>query len=423
MSVAGPRAFLESLFAAAVAAVRPDNIPASQFPPMPDGRLIVVGAGKAAAAMAAAVERHYGKGMEGLVIVPDGYGRACKYIDVVEASHPLPDERGTAAAARILGLVQEAGAQDLVLCLISGGASALMALPAPGVSLADKRAVTSALLRGGAGIGETNCVRKHPSAIKGGRLAAAAVPARVVSLIVSDVVGDDPAVIASGPTVADPTTCRYALAILKKYDVPTPPHVLAALSDGRLETPKTLAQGITRIIARPADAFAAAKAQLQAHGVAVIGLGDRCEGEARTAAAMHATLVRDICAGRGSVRPPCAILSGGELVVTVTGNGRGGPNTEFALALALELNGLSDVWALAADTDGRDGNAGAAGAFIDPSTLARAKAAGRDPTAALAQHDSAGFFDSLGDLVNPGPTFTNVNDFRVILVGPPTQGP
>lgn len=415
------RAFLENIFGHAVAAVRPDAM-SLPFPPAPKGRLIVVGAGKAAAAMAVAAERHYGDKAKGLVIVPDGYDLPTVHIDVAQASHPLPDARGTAAAARILRMAEDAQADDLVLCLLSGGASALMALPAPGVSLADKRAATADLLRSGAAIGEINCVRKHLSAIKGGRLAAAAAPAYVESLIVSDVVGDDPAVIASGPTVSDPTTCAQALSILERYGVAVPENIIAALKDGSLETPTVLPHGEVHVVARPADAFIAAKNALAAEGFAILDLGDRREGEAQAEAAHQAAVVRDIRAGKGAVHAPCAIVSGGELVVTVRGEGRGGPNTEFALALAVALDGVPGVWALAADTDGRDGNAGAAGAVIGPSTLIRARGAGLDAAAALGVHDSATFFAGIGDLVNPGPTYTNVNDFRVILIGALQRG-
>ncbi len=372
--------------------------------------------------MAVATERHYGEKAKGLVIVPDGYDLPTAHIVVVQASHPLPDARGTAAAARILQMAEDAQAGDLVLCLLSGGASALMALPAPGVSLTDKRAATAALLRSGAAIGEINCVRKHLSAIKGGRLAAAAAPACVASLIVSDVVGDDPAVIASGPTVSDPTTCAQALSILDRYAIAVPEDIVAALKNGSLETPSALPRGDVHVVARPSDAFVAAKNALAAEGFAIVDLGDRREGEAQAEAAHQAALVRDIRAGKGAVHAPCAIVSGGELVVTLSGEGRGGPNTEFALALALALDGVPDVWALAADTDGCDGNAGAAGAVIDPSTLTRARGAGLDAAMTLGAHDSATFFADIGGLLNPGPTYTNVNDFRVILVGAALRG-
>ncbi len=415
--VADPEALLKQLFAAAVAAVHPAARLLDQFPEPPRGRLIVVGAGKAAAAMAAATERHYRCAVEGLVIVPQGYGVPCTRIEVAEAAHPVPDARGAVAAERIMRLVQSAGVDDLVLCLISGGASSLMALPAPGVTLDDKRAITRALLRGGASITELNCVRKHLSAIKGGRLAMAAAPARVVSLIISDVVGDDLAVIASGPTVADQTTCTDALAVLAKYSVAVEPAVRSALATGALETPKgNLRHALAQVVARPRDAFKAAAEIARSHGLNVLDLGDRCEGEARAGAKAQADIARKVRGGAGTVDVPCVILSGGEFVVTVRGEGRGGPNTEFALALAAELDGLSGIWALAADTDGVDGNAGAAGAVVGPGTLERARGCGLDPVTALGRNDSAAFFATLSDLVNPGPTCTNVNDFRAILV-------
>ncbi len=415
-----PPVFLKRLFAAAVAAVQPGPALSAQFPAPPRrGRLIVIGAGKAAAAMALAAERHYASEIEGLVIVPEGYALPCARIEIVEAAHPVPDARGMAAALRILHLAETASVDDLVLCLLSGGASALMGLPAPGVTLVDKRAITTALLRSGAAIGEINCVRKHLSAVKGGRLAAAAAPARIVSLIVSDVVGDDPAVIASGPTVPDPTTCGDAIAVLDKYKVSIPPAVHTALANGLLETPKQCSGDVSAVIvARPSDALAAAAAVARGQGLDVLHLGDACEGEARAGAASQAQLVRAIREGRHATRPPCVILSGGEYTVTVAGEGRGGPNTEFALALALDLAGLCNVWALAADTDGRDGAAGAAGAVVGPQTLQRARAGGDDPEEVLRRNDSAGLFHILGDLVNPGPTRTNVNDFRAILVLP-----
>ena len=414
-----PLAVLHTLFDTAVAAVQPSAVMAAHFPPRPRGRLIVIGAGKAAAAMAVAAEQHYQHGLEGLVIVPEGYAVPCRHIEVVEASHPVPDARGRDAAARILQFARNAGAGDLVLCLISGGASALMALPADGITLDEKRAVTQALLRSGAAIGEINCIRKHLSAIKGGRLAVAAAPARVVGLVISDVVGDDPAVIASGPTVADPTTCSDALAILDKYKIDVPPAMRALLRAGTLETPKgNLGDVTVRIVARPREAFDAAAAKARAMGLNILNLGDRCEGEARAAAGEQAQLAREIAAGTGAVAAPCVILSGGELTVTVSGEGHGGPNTEFALALALNLEGLAGVWVLAADTDGRDGNAGAAGAVVTPETLQRMRATGVDPEQALRRNDSAGIFRALGDLVNPGPTMTNVNDFRAIVVMP-----
>jgi glycerate 2-kinase len=415
-ALSDPPKLLRDLFDVAVEAVQARNVMQGFFPSRPKGRLIVLGAGKAAGAMAEATEGHYGA-VEGLVIAPEGYARPCTSIEVVEASHPVPDARGSAAAARILALAESAGPDDLVLCLISGGASALMALPAPGITLADKRALTRALLKSGATINEINCVRKHLSAIKGGRLAQAAAPARVVSLIVSDVVGDDPAVIASGPTVADPTTCADALAVLTRYRIDVPAEMRALLERGRSESPKAVAADVPQMIATPKHAFRAAAQEARDLGLAVHDLGDACEGEARAAAAEQAALVRRIVAGKGPVAAPCVILSGGEFTVTIVGEGRGGPNTEFALALALALDGLPGVWALSGDTDGRDGNSGVAGAVVHPDTLQRAR--GADPAAALARNDSAAVFQAIGDLLDPGPTCTNVNDFRAILVLPP----
>jgi glycerate 2-kinase len=414
-----PLSFLKSLYDTAVASVQPDVCLAPHLPSPPTGRLIVVGAGKAAAAMAAVVEECYPHRLEGLVIVPDGYSVKTENsrITVMEASHPVPDVRGEAAAAKILSLAQSAGPSDMVLALISGGASALMALPVPGVTLDDKRAITTALLRSGADITEINCVRKHLSAIKGGHLAAAAAPAPVFNLVISDVIGDDPAVIASGPCVPDPTTCADAIAVLDKYSVAVPSVIRMALAAGDFETPKENDGDVTtRIIARPSDALAAAAAAARRAGLSVLNLGDRLDGDARVGAAAQAAVVRAVQAGTGPVPAPCVVLSGGEYVVTVKGAGRGGPNTEFALALAVELEGRAGVWGLAADTDGRDGAAGAAGALIGPDTLRRVRTAGWDIRAVLAGNDSAGVFASLGDLLDPGPTYTNVNDFRAILV-------
>ncbi len=413
-----PKAVLQDLFSTAVAAAQAGQVLAGYLP-RPSGskgRLIVLGAGKAAGAMAEAVERAWDGPLEGLVIVPDGYGRSCRSIKVAEASHPVPDARGLAAARAILALAESAGPDDLALCLISGGASSLMVAPAQGVALAEKRALTQALLKSGADIGEMNCVRKHLSAVKGGRLAAACAPARVHTLIISDVVGDDPAVIASGPTVPDPTTCAEALAILARYRIPVPAHITDALLANAFETPKQLPAAPVEIIARPRDSLAAAAARARGLGLAVHDLGDRRAGEARDEARRQADLVREILAGRGPVKAPCVILSGGELTVTVRGEGKGGPNTEFALAFARETEDLANVWLLSADTDGADGASGAAGALVEPGAMKRARAEGFDPAKALAQNDSAPYFAARGALVNPGPTFTNVNDFRAVLV-------
>ena len=413
--VAYPERFLRAALDVAIAAVQPAIcVPPALPTPDPRGRTLVLGGGKAAAAMAAAVERHWPGPLSGLVVTREGYGCPTERIEVVEAAHPVPDARGAAAADRILALAGTAAPEDIVLCLISGGASALLAAPANGVALAEKRAITTALLKSGATIQELNCVRKHLSRLKGGRLAAA-TRGRIVTLIISDVVGDDPAVIASGPTVADPTTCADALAVLTRHQVPISAAVREGLATGMFESPKTLPTADVRIIARPRDALAAALAFARKSGIAVLDLGDAVEGEARRVAVEHAGLVDRIRRGEAAVSPPCLIVSGGELTVTVGGEGRGGPNTEYALALAAQAR---DVWAIAADTDGTDGNAGAAGAFVRPDTAVRAAKAGLDPAASLKRNDSAGFFRGLNDLVETGPTLTNVNDFRAILVLP-----
>ena len=412
----GPAVFLTDLFSVAVAAVLPGASLISALPKVPRGRTIVLGAGKASGAMAEAVEAHWLGGLEGLVIVPPGYERPCRSIEIAEASHPVPDMRGVMAAQRIMDLARAAGPDDLLLCLISGGASSLMAAPAPGIELAEKRLITQALLRSGAAIDEINCVRKHLSAIKGGRLAALAAPAAVVTLIVSDVIGDDPAVIASGPTVADPTTCADALAVLKRYHVEVPGHIAQALARGELETPKQLPSSTLHIIARPRDALAAVTAHASARGFAVHDLGDARAGEARDEAKSQAALVRSILAGEGPVKPPCVILSGGELTVTVDGKGRGGPNTEFALAFAAACEDLNDVWLLSVDTDGQDGASGAAGALVQPGLIRRARERGLNPEKALADNDSATFLKACDALAPSGPTFTNVNDLRAIVI-------
>jgi len=411
-----PAAFLGDLFSAAVAAVLPGPSLAAVLPKAPRGRTIVLGAGKASGAMAMAVEQHWRGGLEGLVIVPDGYGRPCRSIEIAEASHPVPDIRGLAAAQRVMAMARAAGADDLVLFLISGGASSLMAAPAPGMELAEKRLITKALLHSGAAIGEINCVRKHLSAIKGGRLAAMAAPAQVATLIVSDVVGDDPTVIASGPTVPDPTTCADAAAVLRRYDIDVPAHIAASLKWGEFETPKELPPAPVHIIARPRDALAAAAAHARVNGFAVHDLGDARAGEARDEAKAQADLVRAILAGKGPVKAPCVILSGGELVVTIRGKGRGGPNTEFALAFATLCEDLENVSLLSVDTDGNDGASGAAGALVPPGTIRRARAMGLNPDKALADNDSASLLGACDALIPYGPTFTNVNDLRAIVI-------
>jgi glycerate 2-kinase len=422
-----PRVFLERLYRAAVAAAHPAACLPPHLPaPPPAGRLVTLAAGKAAGSMTEVAERHYlaagvppGR-IHGVAVTRHGYGRPTQIVPVVEAGHPVPDAAGLAAAERTLALADAAGADDLALVLLSGGASANLIAPAPGLELAEKQAVTRALLKSGASIGEINTVRKHLSRIKGGRLAARAAPARVVTLAISDVPGDDPSVIGSGPTVPDPSTLADARAIVARYRLDLPPAVKAVLADPRNESPKpgnaAFARSEYRLVARPADAFRAAAAAVEAAGYECVLLGDRLEGEAREVAAAQAREVHRLAeAGRRAV-----LLSGGELTVTIRGNGRGGPNQEYALALALALDGTQGIAALAGDTDGTDGGAGSAddpaGAFVDGTTAARARAAGLDPAAFLADNDSTAFFARLGDLLTPGPTFTNVNDFRAILV-------
>ncbi len=423
------RTFLEDLFAKAVAAAHPaGSLPPLLPAPPAAGRLIMLAAGKAAGAMIETAERHYldagfpADRIAGIAVARHGYGRPTRIVPMIEAGHPIPDQAGLDFAARALALAEGAGADDLVLVLMSGGASANWIAPA-GITFAEKQAVTRALLRSGANIGEINTVRKHLSAIKGGRLARAAHPARVVTLAISDVPGDDPAVIGSGPTVPDPSTLIDARAIVAKFNLDLPQAVAMALNDAANESPKpgdpAFAHCEFHLVARPADAFGAARAAVTAAGYECVFLGERLEGEARAVAAEHAALVRALQAqGRRAV-----ILSGGELTVTIRGKGRGGPNQEYALALAEELAGTHGIAALAADTDGTDGGAGSAsdpaGAIVDGATAARARGLGLDPAAFLADNDSTGFFERTGDLLRPGPTFTNVNDFRAIVVDRP----
>jgi glycerate 2-kinase len=425
------RDLLESLFRTAVAAAHPSQCLPANLPDFPArGRLIVLAAGKAAGSMTQAAERHYLAQMAergladdrlaGLAVTRHGYGRPTRRIEVVEAGHPVPDEAGLAGTERALALADLAGADDLVLVLLSGGASANWIAPAAGLSLAEKQAVTRALLRSGADITEINTVRKHLSRIKGGRLARRAQPAKLVTLSISDVPGDDPAVIGSGPTVPDPTTLADARAIACKYRLTLPEAVTRALDDAANESPKPgesfFAGARYQIVARPADALAAAKACAEAAGYECVILGDRLQGEAREVAAKHADLARSFSGQNRRI----VILSGGELTVTLRGHGHGGPNQEYALALAIALAGAAGIAALAADSDGTDGGSGRpddpAGAFIDEATLDRAAAAGLDPAAFLADNDSTGFFNAIGDLFRPGPTFTNVTDFRAIVV-------
>jgi glycerate 2-kinase len=425
------RAFLDGLFRTAIAAAHPSSCLRQHLPPAPkSGRLIVLAAGKAAGSMAEVAEDFYAtqsriepSRLTGIAVARQGYGRPTKIIPMIEAGHPIPDAAGLEAAGRALELAEGAGPDDLVLVLLSGGASANWIAPAQGLTLADKQAVTRALLRSGANIGEINTVRKHLSRIKGGRLARRARQARVVTLAISDVPGDDPAVIGSGPTVPDPTTLAHARSIVARYRLDFPEVVTRALANPENESPKpddpVFASTEFKLIARPADAFRAAEREVRVLGYEPILLGDRIEGEARDIAAEHAARALVLQKqGRRAV-----ILSGGELTVTIRGQGRGGPNQEYALALAVALQGAPGIAALAGDTDGTDGGAGSAddpaGAWIDQTTLPRAHALGLDPAYFLSDNDSTGFFAHLGDLVETGPTWTNVNDFRAIVVDRP----
>jgi hydroxypyruvate reductase len=424
------RAFLDSLFTTAVAAAHPAAFLPRLLPEAPTGRVVLLAAGKAAGSMAEVAERIYlderrvaPERLAGIAVARHGYGRPTRIVEMIEAGHPIPDAAGLAAAERALAHADRAGTDDLVLVLMSGGASANWIAPADGITFADKQAVTRALLKCGAHIGEINTVRKHLSRIKGGRLARHAFPARVATIAISDVPGDDPAVIGSGPTVPDPSTLEQARAIVAKYSLAVPDAVTRALADPANESPKpgdeVFASTSFTLAARPADALAAAERAAKAAGYEVVFLGDRVEGEARAVAAAHARLAHDLRAqGKRAV-----IMSGGELTVTIRGQGRGGPPQEYALALASELAGMPGVAAIAGDTDGTDGGGGdatdPAGAYIDGATVTRARSLGLDPAAFLADNDSTGFFTRLGDLLEPGPTYTNVNDFRAIVVDTP----
>ena len=417
---ADPVQLLRDMFAAAIAAALPERSLPGRLPPAPQGRTIVVGAGKASAAMAAALERHWSGELTGLVVTRYGHGVPCRRIEIVEAAHPVPDRAGRDGAQRILQAVQGLSSNDLVLCLMSGGASALLALPAPGITFEEKQEVNRALLRCGANIAEMNCVRKHLSAIKGGRLGAAAHPARVVTLAISDVPGDDPAVIGSGPTLPDPTTFADARAVLAKYAVTEPARVIAHLDAARDETPKPgdprLASAQTVMLATPQHALEAAAAVARAAGVSPVILGDSIEGEARDVAMVMAGIARQVARHGQPARVPCVLLSGGETTVTVRGSGKGGRNSEFLLALAVALNAHAGIYAIAGDTDGIDGIEDNAGCILRPDSIARAAARGIRAKAALANNDGYGFFAAIDDLVVTGPTLTNVNDFRAILV-------
>ena len=416
MTLIDPRGLLEALFRRAVAVADPMQVVPAHLPDRPEGRTLVIGAGKASARMAEAVESVWGPS-EGLVLTRYGYGRPCEGIEIAEAAHPVPDEAGEKATARLLEMVAGLGPQDLVLALISGGGSALLSAPAEGMTLADEQALNAALLASGAPIGKMNVVRKHVSRVKGGQLAAACYPARILSLLISDVPGDDPAEIASGPTVGETSTVEDALAIIERYSVAAPDAVMAALQRGSgviaPDDPR-LALAETRVIAAPSQSLAAAASEAKKLGIDVRMLGDALEGEARDLGAEQARLAIPL---RGTGRP-ILLLSGGECTVTRRGNGMGGPNAEFVLSAALALDGAEGIHVLACDTDGVDGAAEVAGAYAGPQTLELARAHGVDAGEALARNDAHSFFGKIGAQVVTGPTLTNVNDFRAVLILP-----
>jgi glycerate 2-kinase len=415
-----PDDFLLSLFNTAVSAASPHQTLPSFLPANTNRKAIVIGAGKAAASMAQSIEQHWQGELSGIVVTRYGHDLPCNKIEVVQASHPVPDNIGEKTAQRILDLVSRLTKDDLVICLISGGGSSLLALPADGISLADKQNINKALLRSGAAIDEMNCVRKHLSAIKGGRLAAACHPAHVITYAISDVPGDEATVIASGPTVADPTTSADALTILQHYKIAVPDNILSWLNNSVSETIKPgddILNGCEyHLITTPEAALTAAINRAEKSGINVLSLGAQIEGEASEVATHHADLVRAIINGEHEMKPPCVIVSGGETTVTLKGNGRGGRNVEYLLSLANCLQGIPNVYAIAADTDGIDGSEDNAGAMLTPTTWQRALALNIDAAAMLANNDGYGFFEQLNDLIITGPTRTNVNDFRAILI-------
>ncbi len=417
-----PKSLLRAVFDAAVAAAQPGNCLPRYLPSAPRGRTVVIGAGKAAAAMALVLDHHWKDDLSGVVVTATGHSLSCPRIEVLEATHPIPNEAGEIAAREMLQRVAGLGPDDLVICLLSGGGSALMSLPAPGLAASDKQAVTRALLRSGAAISEINCVRRHLSGVKGGRLGIACSPARLVTLAISDVPGDDPIDIASGPTVADPTTCADALAILDRHGIVVPSHVRESLSARLWESVKPgdsrLARSEYRLVATPRQSLDAAAAVARDLGVTPLVLSDRVEGEARAIGCEMAAIVLAVARGTGPAHPPCLLLSGGETTVTVRGSGRGGRNVEFLISFGIALGPAGNIHALACDTDGVDGTEPIAGATWTPDTLARAGQLGLAPQAFLDANDAHSFFEALGDCVVTGPTRTNVNDFRAILVLP-----
>jgi len=415
------KALLQSMFAAAIAAAQPSQCIAAHLPAIPKRRLIVIGAGKASAEMARVVEQHWNGTLEGLVVTRYGYAVPCQHIEIVEAAHPVPDQAGLIAAKRILDKVRGLTADDTVLCLISGGGSSLLPLPLDGITLEDKQLVNRELLKSGASISEMNCVRRHLSAVKGGRLAAACHPAKVVTLLISDVPGDQPCDVASGPTVGDASSCADALAIVKRYGIALPDNVREVLTSGLGESIKpddARLIGIeTHMVATPQMALEAAAQVAEAAGFPVYILGDSVEGEARDVGKVMAAMAIQVARRGQPFKTPCVLLSGGETTVTIGGDGRGGRNVEFLLSLGVALQGEPGIHALAGDTDGVDGIEEIAGAYLSPETLERAWACGIKPKDCLDRNDGHGFFQALGDSVITGPTLTNVNDFRAILIG------
>lgn len=415
-----PHTLLSDMFAAAVNAARPEHMLARHLPARPNGRTIIIGAGKASAAMAHVVEQNLDSPLTGCVVTRYGHAVACKHIQIIEASHPVPDDAGRRAATQILDLVADLTEDDLVIALISGGGSSLLPLPAPGLTLADKQQINKDLLRSGATISQMNTVRRHLSAIKGGRLAVACYPAKVVNLIISDVPGDNPADVASGPTVADTTTCADALEILERYKVQVSEPVRQLLQSGDGETikpddPRMINVSTTLVATSQLALMAAAETAAKA-GVTPIILGDAIEGESREVAIVMAAIASQVRRHHQPEKPPCVLLSGGETTVTIKGDGRGGRNVEFLLSLALALQGSAGIYAVAGDTDGVDGQEETAGAFVYPDTLERAHGLGMQPREYLDNNDAHHFFERLDDRLITGPTLTNVNDFRAILI-------
>jgi glycerate 2-kinase len=415
-----PRDLLRAMFDAAILAAQPVRCLPPHLPAPPKGRTLAIGAGKASAAMAKALEDHWPGALSGIVVTRYGYAVPCERIEIVEAAHPVPDAAGEIAAKRIVESVSGLTKDDLVIALISGGGSSLLALPAPHLTLDDKQNINRALLKSGATISEMNCVRRHLSAVKGGRLGAACHPARVVTLLMSDVPGDNPMDIASGPTVPDPTTCEDALEVLRRYGIEAPPNVRGVLESGEGESVKPgdprLAHTEVRMIATPQRSLEAAANIASEAGVTPAILGDAIEGEARDVGKVMAGIARHVAAHGEPFAPTCVLISGGETTVTVRGSGRGGRNVEFLLSLAIALDGEPGVFAIAGDTDGVDGAQEIAGAIVAPDTLARAWERGIRPRDSLENNDGHGFFAALGDSIVTGPTLTNVNDFRAILV-------